>query len=45
VGRARGLDEDLVDPVELRDAWAAEVPPASTAMLQQAWLASQGRAS
>ena len=41
----RGLDEDLVDPVELRDAWAAEVPPASTAMLQQAWLASQGRAS
>jgi hypothetical protein len=36
-----GVDERLVDPVELRSAWLREVPPASTAMLlQQAWLAT-----
>lgn len=35
-----GVDERLVDPVSLRAAWLADVPPASTAMLlQQAWLA------
>ncbi|HET8643288.1 MAG TPA: asparagine synthase-related protein [Pseudonocardiaceae bacterium] len=35
-----GLDTSLVDPVALRAAWLADVPPAATAMLlQQAWLA------
>jgi len=38
----RGVDERLVDPVALRAAWLAAVPPASTAMLlQQAWLAGR----
>ncbi len=38
----RGLDPDLVDAEALRAAWAAEVPPAPTAMLlQQAWLAAE----
>lgn len=38
----RGVDHDLVDAEALRDAWLADVPPASTAMLlQQAWLADQ----
>lgn len=37
-----GVDEHLVDPVALRAAWLAEVPPGSTAMLlQQAWLAAR----
>jgi hypothetical protein len=36
----RGLDTSLVDPVAVRAAWLADVPPAATAMLlQQAWLA------
>lgn len=35
----RGVDEELVDPEALRDAWLADEPPAPTAMLlQQAWL-------
>lgn len=39
----RGVDESLVEPVALRDAWLAEVPSAATAMLlQQAWLAGEG---
>lgn len=38
----RGVDGNLVDPMALRAAWLADVPPASTAMLlQQAWLAGQ----
>jgi Asparagine synthase len=38
-----GVDPDLVDPVELRAAWLADVPPAAAAMLlQQAWLADTG---
>lgn len=38
----RGVDESLVDPVALRAAWLAEVPPAATAMLlQQAWLSGE----
>lgn len=40
----RGVDERLVDPEALRDAWLADVPPAPTAMLlQQAWLAGDRR--
>lgn len=35
-----GVDDELVDSRALREAWLADVPPASTAMLlQQAWLA------
>lgn len=35
-----GIDARLVDARVLREAWLADVPPASTAMLlQQAWLA------
>lgn len=41
--RGGGVDHDLVDAVALREAWLADVPPASTAMLlQQAWLAESG---
>jgi asparagine synthase (glutamine-hydrolysing) len=37
----RGTDDRLVDPVALRAAWLADVPPPATAMLlQQAWLAN-----
>lgn len=36
-----GVDDSLVDPEALRDAWLSAVPPAATAMLlQQAWLAA-----
>lgn len=36
-----GVDDALVDPEALRNAWLRDVPPASTAMLlQQAWLAA-----
>lgn len=38
----RGVDEDLVDPDLLAQAWAAEEPSAmSFALLQSAWLASR----
>lgn len=38
----RGVDDRLVDPVALRAAWLADVPPPATAMLlQQAWLANR----
>lgn len=38
-----GVDDRLVDPVALRAAWLADVPPPATAMLlQQAWLAISG---
>lgn len=40
-----GVDDSLVDPVALRAAWLADVPPASTAMLlQQAWSAGRTEA-
>jgi asparagine synthase len=41
-----GVDERMIVPDALRDAWLSDVPPASTAMLlQQAWLAAQERVS
>lgn len=39
-----GLDDELVDPDELRRAWAADVVPATAAMLlQAAWLHAGAR--
>jgi hypothetical protein len=42
----QGIDDQLVDPVALRAAWLADVPPPATAMLlQQAWLATSRRSA
>ncbi len=41
-----GLDAELVDPDELRRSWLSERPdPNSSALLQQAWLATEGHGS